>query len=389
MPSSSNSVPATMLTYRGQIQTVLQERCGSCHNANSSIPNWLDYNTAYNKRSLIYQHVVVDKSMPQPPYDKTMPDEDRKLIGDWVLAGAPEFDPNSSSGPNPTSATTPPTPTGSLPPSPTHILSYRDDILPIIAKRCSSCHQAGASIPNWSVYETAFADKDKIYQRIYVTRDMPQGNATGITDSERLEIAQWVLGGAPESGGSPGPNSNPTPVLAPPHSNSQLLTTCMSCHSPGAETVGPILVGQVDSYLYSQLKNIRSGERTVAFMNTLLKAIDDQTLKNLADYFSGLSPCSNLQATPMPLNGDVRRGKKISENTCMSCHETGALNAPKLEGQETSYISGELKKFKTGERPNFSDLMSVQAKLLNDQDIADVAAYYNSISTCGENSPSF
>jgi uncharacterized membrane protein len=37
----------------------------------------------------------------------------------------------------------------------------------------------------------------RIYQQVVVTRIMPLGNATQITDEERAVIAAWVSAGAP------------------------------------------------------------------------------------------------------------------------------------------------------------------------------------------------
>ena len=37
----------------------------------------------------------------------------------------------------------------------------------------------------------------RIYQQVVVTRIMPLGNATKITDEERAVIAAWVAAGAP------------------------------------------------------------------------------------------------------------------------------------------------------------------------------------------------
>lgn len=70
----------------------------------------------------------------------------------------------------------------------------------VVAARCSSCHaqvptQPGfAAAPKGVVLETPdemLAQANAIYQQTVVTKAMPIGNLTGITDDERDVIAHW------------------------------------------------------------------------------------------------------------------------------------------------------------------------------------------------------
>ena len=63
-------------------------RCASCHNSNSPIPNWGNYDLAYVKRALIYQRVVVLKTMPLGPAGAAMTQDERDLVARWVNDGA-------------------------------------------------------------------------------------------------------------------------------------------------------------------------------------------------------------------------------------------------------------------------------------------------------------
>ncbi|RYZ19561.1 MAG: hypothetical protein EOO16_19580 [Chitinophagaceae bacterium] len=75
----------------------------------------------------------------------------------------------------------------------------------IVQQRCQQCHSSKptddvfTAPPNGVVYETP-ADiiklKDKIYQRVVVTKNMPQGNKTGMTEEERNTIRCWIENGA-------------------------------------------------------------------------------------------------------------------------------------------------------------------------------------------------
>lgn len=76
--------------------------------------------------------------------------------------------------------------------------------------------------------------------------------------------------------------------------------------------------------------------------------------------------------------GDAAAGKTKSA-TCIACHGPDGNSAnpewPKLAGQHPKYITTQLQHFKAGTRKN--DLMSPMAAPLNDQDIADLAAYFS------------
>jgi uncharacterized membrane protein len=74
----------------------------------------------------------------------------------------------------------------------------------IMAARCLRCHATEPLDPAWAaapkglVLETPDqirANAAKIVQRVAVTKDMPLGNLTGMTDEERTEIAAWTAGG--------------------------------------------------------------------------------------------------------------------------------------------------------------------------------------------------
>jgi len=75
----------------------------------------------------------------------------------------------------------------------------------IVQKRCTACHSTKptddvfTAPPNGVVYETPqdiVKLKDKIMQRVVVTKTMPQNNKTGMTEEERNTIRCWIEQGA-------------------------------------------------------------------------------------------------------------------------------------------------------------------------------------------------
>jgi uncharacterized membrane protein len=76
----------------------------------------------------------------------------------------------------------------------------------IVGQRCVACHSqaptfAGISQPPAGVILTnadgIIQNAQRIYQVVVVTRIMPLGNVTQISDEDRAVIAAWVAAGAP------------------------------------------------------------------------------------------------------------------------------------------------------------------------------------------------
>ena len=92
--------------------------------------------------------------------------------------------------------------------------------------------------------------------------------------------------------------------------------------------------------------------------------------------------------------GDIAAGKVLAttngatRQACVNCHgaEGNApidASYPKLGGQYHDYLAHSLQAYRSGNRSGSSTttLMASQAKELTDQQIADLAAYFNSVPT--------
>jgi cytochrome c553 len=84
------------------------------------------------------------------------------------------------------------------------------------------------------------------------------------------------------------------------------------------------------------------------------------------------SPASAMEITPEIV---------AKVGACVACHGADGIGKapqyPNLAGQKATYIEKQLSAFRSGERkdPN----MSAMAKPLSDQDIVDIAAYFESL----------
>lgn len=93
-----------------------------------------------------------------------------------------------------------------------------------------------------------------------------------------------------------------------------------------------------------------------------------------------LLPFAAGAAADSLLDGDAEAGKAKSV-TCSACHGAEGISVnplwPNLAGQGARYTAEQLKAFKEGKRVNA--LMSAQAMGLSDQDMRDLAVYYESL----------
>lgn len=77
---------------------------------------------------------------------------------------------------------------------------------------------------------------------------------------------------------------------------------------------------------------------------------------------------------------DAKAGRALA-GRCQVCHGIDGIAkipiAPHLAGESEIYLQTQLKAFRSGKREH--EMMTVVAKDLSDQEIADVAAWYSSI----------
>lgn len=78
---------------------------------------------------------------------------------------------------------------------------------------------------------------------------------------------------------------------------------------------------------------------------------------------------------------DAAAGRAKADQMCATCHGFDGVsqlpNAPTLAGQPEIYLQESLNAYRTGRRQH--EMMTVVAKDLTDQDVANLAAWYASI----------
>lgn len=91
----------------------------------------------------------------------------------------------------------------------------------------------------------------------------------------------------------------------------------------------------------------------------------------------------SLVSTSSLAAGDAAAGK-AKAGICASCHGVDGIalipGYPNLKGQNEQYLVASMKAYQTNQRQGgLSAVMKVQADLLSDADIANLAAYYASL----------
>ncbi len=198
--------------------------------------------------------------------------------------------------------------------------TYLRDVLPIIMRRCSRCHNEQARfVYNWLDYETAYKDRAEIARRVwdswkgrYFKESMPIANspeALAITPQERAEIRDWVLEGAPR--GVPRPPGAPKTKAEKIEAGRVLFSSiCAACHQPtgrGIPNVFPPLAGSdfLNDDKNRAIKTVingRQGEITVngqKFNNSMPKfPLTDEDIADVLTYVYNSFGNSGIEVTP-------------------------------------------------------------------------------------------
>ena len=167
-----------------------------------------------------------------------------------------------------------------------------------------------------------------------------------------------------------------------------LSVACGACHGADGNSLAPTfpkLAGQHESYLLKQLKDIKSGARSVPTMAGQLDAMSGQDLADIAAYYAAQAATPGVAKEELVELGESVFRAGIREKgvaACAACHSpTGAGNGPArfpaLSGQHADYIAAQLRAFRNDERINDGDtrIMRDVASRLSDKELDAVSSY--------------
>ncbi|UDL95640.1 cytochrome c4 [Lichenihabitans sp. PAMC28606] len=159
----------------------------------------------------------------------------------------------------------------------------------------------------------------------------------------------------------------------------ETAAVCSGCHGekgiPTEKNI-PIIWGQMEGYLYLQLRDLKKGARKNEIMSAIVADMDRDTMAALASYFAA----KPWPALGQPSASDKDAGTAQTANSsvgCSGCHldqYQGTGTAPRLAGQNHDYLIKTMTEFRTGERGNNPGMTSLM-KATSESDLAALANY--------------
>ena len=160
---------------------------------------------------------------------------------------------------------------------------------------------------------------------------------------------------------------------------------CFVCHGMEGESsseVFPRLAGQHWEYTARQLDHFKSGKRKSTAMADMAAKLKPDEMVALGKYFEKIAvPAEPAKDSELAAVGSYifHTGNKYSAvPACASCHGKeglGTSQLPRLAGQYSSYIEGQLKSFGNRERTNDNAVMHAIVSRMTPLEMAAVAEY--------------
>lgn len=160
---------------------------------------------------------------------------------------------------------------------------------------------------------------------------------------------------------------------------------CAACHAVDGTRgapANPILAGQHPEYLAKQLREFKGGRRINAIMQGIASGLSDDDMRNVAAFYASKPPVrGTARNAELVLQGErIWRGGIASKNVpaCAGCHSPNGAGIPaqypRLAGQHAEYTEAQLRAFRSGERANNAQMMTISANL-SDREITALADY--------------
>ncbi|MBD3764219.1 MAG: cytochrome c4 [Rhodobacterales bacterium] len=150
---------------------------------------------------------------------------------------------------------------------------------------------------------------------------------------------------------------------------------CRTCHGLNGYAripIAPHIGGENPAYIEHQLAAFRDGRRVHEVMTVVARGLDDQSIADLAAWFSGQSIQVALPAASPP---------EAAPQDCVACHGADGValipDAPNLAGENVIYIETQIKAFRTGKRQH--EIMSPIAAELTDEAMRAAATWYANV----------
>jgi cytochrome c553 len=247
---------------------------------------------------------------------------------------------------------------------------------------CSGCHGVNGISSIKDVPNLAGQRPGYLYLELRAYQSGARGNSTmdavvkNLNDNALVKAAAYYASLDPAQPSSTS-SAKPAPAqLDPVQAGKAAAAACAGCHGdagiskmPGT----PSLVGLDPKYLVAAMKAYKSGQRKNDVMKSMISAVAEADLSNIALYYALQKPAR----AQTPAAGDQAAGKSAAA-TCAGCHGekgvSGNPATPSLAGQDAQYIAAALRAYKDGARSD--ETMKGLAATLDEAAAKNLAAFY-------------
>src|ERR1700686_4663920 len=189
---------------------------------------------------------------------------------------------------------------------------------------CSGCHGANGISSTKDVPNLAGQRPGYLYLELRAYQSGARGNSTmsavvkNLNDNALVKAAAYYASLDPAQPSSTSSTKPTPPQVDPLQAGKAAAAACAGCHGdagiskiPGT----PNLVGLDPKYLVAAMKAYKSGQRKNDVMKSMVAAISDVDMGNIAFYYALQKPAR----AQTPAAGDQSAGKAASA-TCAGCH---------------------------------------------------------------------
>jgi len=247
---------------------------------------------------------------------------------------------------------------------------------------CASCHgvngvSTSKGVPHLAGQRPGYLYTELLDYQSGARGDNAMSNAVKyMKDDALVKVSAYYSGLEPAQPTAAG-IAKPAPARPDPASAGKAAAAgCAGCHGETgiSKTPGmPSLVGLDPKYLVASLSAYKSGQRKHDMMKTLVSALSDSDMNNIALFYAAQKPARAQNPSP----GNQAAGKAASA-ACAGCHGEGGVSAnpatPSLAGQDAQYFAAAMRAYKDGSRSD--PAMKAPAASVDDNAVKDLAAYY-------------
>jgi len=172
--------------------------------------------------------------------------------------------------------------------------------------------------------------------------------------------------------------ADPARYAAALKQGAKLATFCANCHGENGNSTypdTPNLASQNEHYLLEQMLKFADGRRRNEFKERLIRVMTESERISMTLYYARQPVTTKVAPANRPL---LAQGKTYYEKACFPCHGAdghGSETYARLAGQQESYVTLALRRYRDGSDVRMDPRMTASTKLMDETTIRAVAAY--------------